>query len=147
MISVTVILLPAIDAQRWKENKRMRCKKGETSYKTLKALEDIAKIFFVGLAGSLAFFLVLFAGGYLWNERSAMAGLELAKNGLFLIAALLLFILAGMLIIKGKKPEKVLEDNGWRKHFQVIGSKIAIFILSVSFVLCASLVDYIMLRQ
>lgn len=142
-----VILLPVIDVRRWKVNKRMYCKQGETSHKMLKTLKDVVKVFLVGLASSLTFFLVLFAGGYLWNGRSVMVGLELAKNGLFLIASLLLFILAGMLIIKGKKPEKVLKDNGWRTHFQIIGPKIAIFILSVSFVLCASLVDYIILRQ
>ena len=49
--------------------------------------------------------LVLFGLGALVSSRRLAGGLEAAKDGLFLVVALELFVLAGMLMLKGKKPE------------------------------------------
>lgn len=110
-------------------------------------LKDLVKILLVGLVAGLVIFLVLFGAGFLLGKGAVLTGLETAKNGLFVCTSLTLFVVAGMLMIKGKKPEKKPEEDGWRKHFQVIGLKTVIFMLSMSFLFWASLVDYVMLRM
>ena len=98
-----------------------------------------------GVGGGLAVTLLLFAAGLLVGRGQIGMGVEVAKDGLFLCTSLLLFIVAGMLMIKGKKPEKAPDQNGWKRHFQVIGLKTVIAMLSISFLFWASLVDYVML--
>ena len=106
--------------------------------------KDLLKILLCGLAVGLAVTLLLFAAGLLVGRGQIGMGLEVAKDGLF-CTSLLLFIVAGMLMIKGKKPEKAPDQNGWKRHFQVIGLKTVIAMLSISFLFWASLVDYVML--
>ena len=88
------------------------------------------------------------------TDRKPGKGKALAKDLLKILlcglavglaVTLLLFIVAGMLMIKGKKPEKAPDQNGWKRHFQVIGLKTVIAMLSISFLFWASLVDYVML--
>lgn len=107
--------------------------------------KDLLKILLCGLAVGLAVTLLLFAAGLLVGRGQIGMGLEVAKDGLFLCTSLLLFIVAGMLMIKGKKPEKAPDQNEWKRHFQVIGLKTVIAMLSISFLFWASLVDYVML--
>ncbi len=108
-------------------------------------VHDLWKVLVVGLLSAAAAALVLFAGGFLLGGAGISSGLEAAKDGLLLVGSLGLFILAGMLITKGKKPERFRADNGWRNHFQVIGPKTVIGILSIAFLLAASLADGILL--
>lgn len=107
--------------------------------------KDLLKILLCGLAVGLAVTLLLFVAGLLVGRGQIGMGLEVAKDGLFLCTSLLLFIVAGMLMIKGKKPEEAPDQNGWKRHFQVIGLKTVIAMLSISFLFWASLVDYVML--
>ena len=72
------------------------------------------------------------------------SGIEGAKNALFVIAALLLFVLAGMLLIKGKKAETFeADENGWRRHFAVIGVKAALGGAAVGVAALAIALDYV----
>lgn len=123
-----------------------RAGRGSSSSGTvLLAVRDLVKAFLIGLAAAvivaaLAFLIGTLAGG------GTAAGLETAKNVLFALCAVLLFILAGMLLIKGKKPEKKPEGNGWRRHFSVIGPKLLFGMLAIAFIICASVLDYIQLK-
>lgn len=67
-------------------------------------LKDLVKALLVGMAAALAAAVLLFVSGLLFGKGGIGAGLETAKNGVFLIAALLLFLLSGMLIERGKSP-------------------------------------------
>ncbi|MGE9882502.1 hypothetical protein [Blautia obeum] len=109
-------------------------------------IKDSIKMLFIGLLIGFINTIVLFLCGYLFSGIS-INGLEIAKDGLFLITSILLFLIAGMLIIKGKKQEKGIDQMGWKKHFHVIGLKTAITILCVAFLSWASLIDYLMLQM
>ena len=76
-------------------------------------------------------------------------GFEVVKDGLLLIGAIGLFLVAGMLLAKGKKEnadEKKEAKNGWRQHFSVIGLKTVVLMISVAFLLLASVADLILLN-
>lgn len=107
---------------------------------------DCLKVLAIGVAAAAAAALLLFLGGFLIGENKALSGLEAAKDGLLLIFSLGLFLLAGMLLSKGKKPEKFTADNGWRSHFAVIGPKTALGILCAAFLVVASIADYLLMR-
>ncbi len=107
---------------------------------------DIGKALLAGLIAAAAAAILFFVIGLIAGGWALSAGLESAKNGLLLIASLLLFLLAGMLLMKGKKPEQKPKKNGWRDHFKVIGYKTAIALIAVAFLALASVADYILLR-
>jgi hypothetical protein len=106
-------------------------------------LRDIVKAFVIGLVAGLVIAVVLFVVGLIYGSGSLASGLEVAKDGLFLTGALGLFVLAGLLLVKGKKPEKDMADNGWRRHFRVIGVKVVVGMICVGVLLVAASVDYL----
>ena len=108
-----------------------------------KVLQDLVKVFLIGLLAALAAALVLFGCGFLFGGFAVLSALETAKNGLLVIASLGLLIVAGMLLTKGKKPEKFAADNGWRDHFFIIGPKTALGVLCIAFLVAASEADYL----
>lgn len=108
-------------------------------------LGDLARAFLAGLAAAAAAAALFFVIGLMAGKGSLAFGLEMAKNVTLLIAALLLFLLAGMLLVKGKRPEKSAEGNGWRDRFRVIGYKTAAAVIAVAFLIVASLADWILL--
>ncbi|MBQ7839175.1 MAG: hypothetical protein IJ390_01610 [Lachnospiraceae bacterium] len=108
-----------------------------------KILHDLVKVFIIGILAALAVSVLLFGCGFLFGGFEAVNALEVAKNGLLIIASLGLFIVAGMLLTKGKKAEKFSADNGWRDHFSVIGPKTAIGVLCAAFLAAASAADYL----
>ena len=67
--------------------------------------------------------------------------------GLLLIAALGMFVIAGMLMVKGKNPEKFTQKEKWRVHFAVLGYKSVFAVLCVSWVLWAAAADYLLYRM
>ena len=95
---------------------------------------DLGKAFTIGLlsGGAAA------AGGFTFR-----AALEAAKDGLLLIAALGMFVIAGMLMVKGKNPEKFTQKEKWRVHFAVLGYKSVFAVLCVSWVLWAAAAGYL----
>ena len=58
-----------------------------------------------------------------------------------LLFALLLLIVAGMLLIKGKKQEQIRLNTGFRRHFAVIGPKTMLLALSVGMLAVIMAVD------
>ena len=72
---------------------------------------------------------------------------EAAKDGLLLIAAIGMFVIAGMLMVKGKNPEKFTQKEKWRVHFAVLGYKSVFAVLCVSWVLWAAAADYLLYRM
>lgn len=108
-------------------------------------LRDGAKAFAIGLLFSAAFGLVLFLAGFLIRGMAVAAGLEVMKDGLLLVAALSMFIIAGMLLVKGKNPEKFSRKNGWREHFKVMGYKTVMGIICIAMLIAASAADYMLL--
>lgn len=112
-----------------------------------KVLTDVGKALLAGLLAAAAGFILFFLIGLLTGGFTFDAGLEAAKNGLLFVAALLLFLLAGMLLMKGKKPEKKPGNNGWRDHFQVIGYKTLFALVAAVFVAVASIADYLLLLR
>lgn len=56
----------------------------------------------------------------------------------------MLFVLAGMLLLKGKKGERPLADmEGWRRHFAVIGPKSVLGAMAAGVVIAAIAADYL----
>lgn len=111
-----------------------------------KAALDVLKAFIIGVAAAAA---ILFACGFLFGSFQIVNGFEVVKDGLLLIGATGLFLVAGMLLAKGKKEnadEKKEAKNGWRQHFSVVGLKTVVLMISVAFLLLASVADLILLN-
>ncbi len=104
-------------------------------------LFDFIKAAILGLAISAATGGVLFLAGFLSGGFRGERGLEAGKDGLLLISSLGMFLLAGMLLAKGKKPEQFSEMDSWRKHFRIIGYKTALGIICAAFLAIASVMD------
>lgn len=104
-------------------------------------LLDLCKAAAVGAAVSIVLGLVLAGGGALFGGNGVHSAIEAAKNGLLLLFALLLFIVAGMLLIKGKKQEQIRLNSGFRNHFAVIGPKTMLLALSVGMLAVIAAVD------
>ena len=102
---------------------------------------DLGKAFTIGLLSGGAAAAVLLLGGFLFGGFTFRAALEAAKDGLLLIAAL------GMLMVKGKNPEKFTQKEKWRVHFAVLGYKSVFAVLCVSWVLWAAAADYLLYRM
>ncbi len=102
---------------------------------------DFVKAVMLGSVISALLSGMLFLGGFLAGGFSGKNGLEAGKDGLLLVASLGIFLLAGMLISKGKKPEQFTELNGLRKHFNIIGYKTVLGIICAMLIVAASLLD------
>lgn len=102
---------------------------------------DLCKAAAVGLAVAAVLALVLAGGGALFGGNGVHSAVEAAKDGLLMIFALLLFVVAGMLLIKGKKQEQIRLDQNWRKHFAVIGPKTMLLALAAGMLAVIYAVD------
>ena len=102
---------------------------------------DLCKAAAVGVGISVAIGLVLAGGGALFGSNGIHSAVEAAKNGLLLVFAFLLLIVAGMLLIKGKKQEQIRLNAGFRKHFAVIGPKSMLLALAVGMLATIIAVD------
>ena len=112
-----------------------------------KAALDVLKAFIIGVAAAAAAAIILFACGFLFGSFQIVNGFEVVKDGLLLIGAIGLFLVAGMLLAKGKKEnEKREAKNGWRQHFSVVGLKTVVLMISAAFLLLASVADLILLN-
>ena len=107
--------------------------------------QDGLKALGIGLLISSVAGVVLFLCGFMFSHFTLLSGLEVAKNGLLLVVAVGLFLIAGMLMVKGKNPEKRAQNNGWKKHFQLMGYKGVMGIICMAVLLVASVVDYMIL--
>lgn len=102
---------------------------------------DLCKAAAVGVGISISIGLVLAGGGALFGSNGIHSAVEAAKNGLLLVFAFLLLIVAGMLLIKGKKQEQIRLNTGFRKHFAVIGPKSMLLALAVGMLVTIIAVD------
>lgn len=102
---------------------------------------DLCKAAAVGVGISVTIGLVLAGGGVLFGSNGIHSAVEAAKNGLLLVFAFLLLIVAGMLLIKGKKQEQIRLNTGFRKHFAVIGPKSMLLALAVGMLVTIIAVD------
>lgn len=94
-------------------------------------LLDVCKAAAIGIGIAAVLGLVLAGAGALFGSNGIHSAVEAAKDGLLLVFAVLLLIVAGMLLIKGKKQENIRLDENWRKHFPVIGPKTMLLALAV----------------
>ena len=108
---------------------------------------DVLKAFIIGVAAAAATAVILFACGFLFGSFQIVNGFEVVKDGLLLIGAIGLFLVAGMLLAKGKNADEKKEaKNGWRQHFSVVGLKTVVLMISAAFLLIASVADLILLN-
>ncbi len=102
---------------------------------------DLLRAVVLGILLALACFAAAFLCG-LALRHNAASGLEAAKNALCLLAALMLFLLSGALLSRGKNPAAFdAESNGWRRRFRVLGPKAVLFCMAVCFIAFAALAD------
>ena len=102
---------------------------------------DLCKAAAVGVGISVAIGLLLASGGALFGSNGVHSAVEAEKIGLLLVFAFLLLIVAGMLLIKGKKQEQIRLNTGFRKHFAVIGPKSMLLALAVGMLVTIIAVD------
>ena len=100
------------------------------SQKAAALLLDVCKAAVIGIGIAAVLGLVLAGAGALFGSNGIHSAVEAAKDGLLLVFAVLLLIVAGMLLIKGKKQENIRLDENWRKHFPVIGPKTMLLALA-----------------
>ena len=105
---------------------------------------DLGRAFIIGLLSGGAAAAVLLLGGFLFGGFTIRAALEAAKDGLLLISALSMLLIAGMLMVKGKNPEKFTQKEKWRGHFAVLGYIGVCAVLCVSWILWAAAADYLL---
>ena len=85
-------------------------------------LKDAGKAFLLGLAVAAGVFILLLAVGAVSHGFSALAGLELARRGLFIVGALALLVSAGALLLP-EKAASVREKDGWTARFGRFGPR------------------------
>jgi len=106
-------------------------------------LKDLLKAAAVGAGIALALSLLLAGGGFLYG--GAAAALETVRNGLLLVFSLLLLVVAGMLLIRGKNPERFRLGADWKKHFSVIGPKTMLLSVAAGMLAVIIIADYLQL--
>lgn len=121
-------------------------KKGVSGFSQVRqVLCDLLKGLLLGIAVGAVIALILFVIGFIAGKSQPLMGLEAVKDGLLLLGALGLFILAGMLLIKGKKPERFSGGDGWRRHFKAAGIKTILGSICIALLLLASAADCLLL--
>lgn len=114
--------------------------------RVIELLMDLGKALLIGFAAAAAAALLFFMIGLAVGKGNSSIGLETTKDGLLLIASLCLFLLAGLILAKGKKPEKPAAD-GWRRHFSLVGLKTVIGLTALAFLLTASGADFLLMKR
>ena len=102
-------------------------------------LKDAGKAFLLGLAVAAGVFILLFAVGAVSHGFSALAGLELARRGLFIVGALALLVSAGALL--PEKAASVREKDGWTARFGRFGLFGVLFCAAAAILLVAGVLD------
>ena len=103
-------------------------------------LKDAGKAFLLGLAVAAGIFILLFAVGAVSHGFSALAGLELARRGLFIVGALALLVSAGALLLP-EKAASVREKDGWTVRFGRFGLFGGLFCAAAAILLVAGVLD------
>lgn len=106
-------------------------------------IRDIVKISVIGLIIAMVVTGVLFLIGIIVGEHAILSGVEVAKNATLIISSIGFFLLAGMIITKGKQSTKIHLHDSWKKHFRIIGYKTSVGVISIAFILMATIMDYV----
>lgn len=109
-------------------------------------VRDLGKALAFGLIAAAAGSILFFLGGLIYGGGSLAMGLEAAKDGTLLIAALGLFLVAGMLLAQGKQPEKFAGKDGWKEKFPYAGYKSVAAVICAAFLLAAALADLMLMK-
>ena len=96
-------------------------------------LKDAGKAFLLGLAVAAGVFILLLAVGAVSHGFSALAGLELARRGLFIVGALALLL--------PEKAASVREKDGWTARFGRFGLFGVLFCAAAAILLMAGVLD------
>lgn len=111
-----------------------------------KILHDLLKAFTFGVGSAAIAFVLLFVLGLLFGANAVDSGLEAAKDGLLLIGSLGLFVVAGMIITRGKNPREFADMEGWRRQFAVFGPEAVIAFFCFAFIVLASVADWLLMH-
>jgi len=103
-------------------------------------LKDAGKALLIGLGVAAAVFAVLFAAGFCLHGFAPLAGLDLARRGLFIVGALALLLSAGALLLP-EKAASVREKEGWNTRFAQLGLFGAFFCAAVVILAVGALLD------
>lgn len=111
--------------------------------KVKNALHDLGFSLLIGALAGCALLVVLFLVGTLLNGLQPRLGLIVARGGLFVVAALALFVCAGLLI-RPQKGEKVRDSAAWKRRFQIFGLLPVLGTAAVALILMGSVLDYLL---
>ena len=103
-------------------------------------LRDAGKALLLGLAVAAGVFVLLFAVGLVSHGFSALAGLDLARRGLFIVGALALLVSAGALLLP-EKAAAVREKDRWGAHFGRFGLFGVLFCAAAAILAAACVLD------
>lgn len=106
-------------------------------------IRDVVKIFIIALITAIVITGVFFLFGIIVGEHNILSGIEVAKNGTLIVSSIGFFLLAGMIISKGKQSAKIQLQDSWKKHFHIIGYKTSVGVISIAFILMATIMDYV----
>lgn len=104
---------------------------------------DVVKIFMIGLITAIVVTGIFFLLGIIVGEHNILSGIEVAKNGTLIVSSIGFFLLAGMILSKGKQSAKIQLQDSWKKHFHIIGYKTSVGVISIAFILMATIMDYV----
>lgn len=106
-------------------------------------IHDILKALKIGLIFSLCVAVLLTVIGFLAGGFQLKSGLECSKNGLLIISSISMFLIAGMFLTKGKQNKDTSVNEGFRKHFYVMGYKSVLATIIIVILIFATCIDYI----
>ena len=109
------------------------------------SLKDAGKALLIGLGVAAAVFAALFVVGFCAHGFAPLAGLDLARRGLFLVGALALLVSAGALLMP-EKAASVREKEGWNARFSRLGLFGVLFCAAVVILAAGSLLDAVLFR-
>ena len=106
----------------------------------LPLLKELGKAVLAGLAVAAGLFVLLFAAGFLLHGFAPLAGLDLARRGLFVAGALALLVSAGALLLP-EKAAALREKEGWHSRFARLGLFGVLFCAAAAILVVAGALD------
>ena len=105
-------------------------------------------LFTLKLAGMaiLAVSILLFAGGFLFGGFTLRSAVSIWRSGSCIVSAILLFLVAGMFLFK-KTGADIDPLSAWRKTFHQFKYSTVFLIITLAFILTASVADWILFQM
>lgn len=107
------------------------------------AWRDARRVLKLGVLLDAACFLILFAAGLLAQGFAMRAALQVVRSGLFILGALALLVVAGLLFFGGGKAD-VRASKAWQRHFERFGFLPVAAGLGVIILFSAAGLDYLL---